>query len=98
MKVNKEIAYEAYKDFYGGKKLNENQKLLVDDMIDSKIKSIENSHEIVNGISRGDNNAIKKLNNYYGGAFESNTKKLTSKQVKNLQKLYPEGDIGKDIF
>ena len=75
MKNNKELAYEAFKDLI---KKPEDKKL-VDAMIETKLKGIEKSHEIMNLLMNGDKDAIKKVRESYGESFEY---KVTEKDGK----------------
>ena len=70
MSVNKDLAYEAYKDFYGGKELTESQKILVDGIIKNKLSSLEKADRVLNGIATGDEVSIKEMKELYAEGFE----------------------------
>ena len=74
-KADKELSYEAYKDYFGGKKLTDKQKLEIDALIDTKIETTQRGHDMLNGLINGDKDAIKNMKELYSEGFETNISK-----------------------
>ena len=94
MSANKEIAYEAYaKDFGTTKeKLTANDKLIIDKMIENKLAAVEKGDRVLNGLSTGDKNAIKEMNELMGESYdykitEKNNKFELSVETPNEEKI-----------
>jgi sulfur relay (sulfurtransferase) DsrC/TusE family protein len=91
-KADKELAYEAYKDYFGGKKLTDKQKDLIDALIDTKIETTQRGHDMLNGLINGDKDAIKNMKELYSEGFETSvTKNKKGKWELSLET--PEGNL-----
>ena len=91
-KADKELAYEAYKDYFGGKKLTDKQKLEIDALIDTKIETTQRGHDMLNGLINGDKDAIKNMKELYSEGFEANiSKRKDGKWELSLDT--PEGNL-----
>ena len=91
-KADKELTYEAYKDYFGGKKLTDKQKDLIDALIDTKIETTQRGHDMLNGLINGDKDAIKNMRELYTEGFETSVSK-NKKGKWELSLETPEGNL-----
>ena len=92
-KADKELAYEAYKDHFGGKELTDKQKLDIDNLIDTKILTTQRGHDMLNGLINGDKDAIKNMKELYSEGFETNVSKNKDTGKWELSLDTPEGNL-----
>lgn len=94
MKNNKELAYQAFKDQI---KTN-SDKLVVDNIIKSRLSSIEKVHEVMNLLMNGDKNGMSKVKEMYAEGFEYKVNRIKDGISPNLYELSiqsPSGEIVK---